>query len=321
MINSPKPPPFLHSNTGPCNGSPTTAYVMVIIDTDRLSLPGPRNSWLWLSIHPLAGIWLLIWLCLFAYSKVIQGVQQSTCKVYGHAQQTFLQFCHYYGLLPVPTDQEMLLYFATFLDDARGLQHGTIVGYVYRVWMLHIDMGLLNPLKGALWLHKCFQAIHVQSNPKPHKLAFTYHLLVLAHPLHQFPAQQVLWAALTMVHFELLQTGEFTVDQECFDPTCHLCIQDMSNSITTQSTLQYDTVHLKSSKTDPLDKVSMWSLAALVPTSVVSVPHGTLCRPIRHTGPPQQHPSSNYMAKHSPGHHGESHKRPVDQIRSQPFPL
>ena len=71
-------------------------------------------------------------------------------------------------------------------------------------------------------------------------------------PLHQFPAQQVLWAALTMAHFGLLWTGEFTVDQECFKPTHHLCIQDVLHTITIQSTLQYFTVHLKSSKTDSI---------------------------------------------------------------------
>ena len=54
-----------------------------------------------------------------------------------------------------------------------------------------------------------------------------------------------------MAHFGLLQTGEFTVDQECFNPACHLCIQDVLHNITIQSTLQYVTVHLKSSKTDP----------------------------------------------------------------------
>ena len=165
--------PLLHSNTGPCNGSPTATYVMVIIDTDHLSLPGPGNSLLWPSIHPLAAIWPLTWLCLSAHSKVIQGVQQSTCKVYGHAQHTFLQFCHCYGLLPVPVDQETLLYFATFLVDARGLQHGTIVGYLYGVQVLHISMGLSDPLKGALQLHKCVWAIHIQSHPESHKLAFT----------------------------------------------------------------------------------------------------------------------------------------------------
>ena len=49
--------------------------------------------------------------------------------------------------LPIPTDQETLLYFATFLADAKGLQHGTIIGYLYGVLALHINMGLLDPLK------------------------------------------------------------------------------------------------------------------------------------------------------------------------------
>ena len=80
-------------------------------------------------------------------------------------------------------------------------------------------MDLSDMLKGALCLHKCLWAIHIQSHPESRKLAFTYDLLVLAWPLHQLPAQQVLWAALTMAHFGLLWTGEFTVDQECFDLT------------------------------------------------------------------------------------------------------
>ena len=42
-------------------------------------------------------------------SKVLQGILQSICKVYGHAQHTFLQFCHYNSLLPVPADQETLV--------------------------------------------------------------------------------------------------------------------------------------------------------------------------------------------------------------------
>ena len=57
-----------------------------------------------------------------------------------------------------------------------------------------------------------------------------------------------------MAHFGLLWTGEFTVDWKCFDPIHHLCIQSMSHNITTQLTLQYVTVHLKSSKTDPFSQ-------------------------------------------------------------------
>ena len=67
-------------------------------------------------------------------------------------------------------------------------------------------MGLPDPLKGAIRLQKFLRAIRIQSNPESHKLAFTYNLLVLAQPLHQFPAQKVLWAALTMAHFGLLHT-------------------------------------------------------------------------------------------------------------------
>ena len=49
-------------------------------------------------------------------------------RVYVHAQDIFLQFCQYYDLLLVPADQETLLCFATFLADAKGLQHRTVLG-------------------------------------------------------------------------------------------------------------------------------------------------------------------------------------------------
>ena len=96
------------------------------------SLTGSRiPSFQRMLLSPGAGVWPLTQLCLSAHSKVLQGIQQSTCKVYGHAQHMFLQFCHCYGLLPIPADQETLLYFATFLVSAKGLQHGTIIGYLY----------------------------------------------------------------------------------------------------------------------------------------------------------------------------------------------
>ena len=154
-------------------------------------------------------------------------------------------------LLLLPANQKTLLCFATFLADAKGLQHRTILRYLYGVKMLHIDMGLWDPLKGALWLHKGLWAIHTQSNPVSHKLAFTYELLVLAQPLHRFPTQWVLWASLTMAHFGFLWTGEFMVDQELFNPAWHLCVQDVTPHLTAPGELQHITDHLKVSKTDP----------------------------------------------------------------------
>ena len=159
--------------------------------------------------------------------------------------------CHCYGLLLVPTNQETLLCFTTFLADAKGLQHRTILCYLYGVWALHINMGLSDHLKGAVWLHKGIWVIHIQSNPAACKLAFTYKLLVLAHPLHMFHTQQALLATLTLAHFTFLKMGKFTVDQQIFDPTWHLCVQDMTASLTTQAELWYVTVHLNISKTDP----------------------------------------------------------------------
>ena len=126
---------------------------------------------------------------------------------------------------PYPLDQETLLYFATFLADAKGLQHGTIISYLYGVQtLLHINMGLSDPLKGDLHLHKCLQAIHIQSNPESRKLAFMYDLLVLSLASTQVSSTASLMGCLN--HGPLLvclQTGKFTVDQECFDQMHDTC--------------------------------------------------------------------------------------------------
>ena len=41
------------------------------------------------------------------------------------------------------------------------------------------------------------------------------------------------------------------VDQEIFNPTQHLCVQDITPSLTAQAELQYLTIHLKVNKTEP----------------------------------------------------------------------
>ena len=182
-------------------------------------------------------------------------------------------------------------------------------------------MGLLDPLKGALWLHKCLWAMHIQSYPES-QAGLHVQPAGTGLPLHQFSAQQVLWTALTMAHFWLLQTGEFTVDQECFNPTCHLCVQDVLHNITTQSTLQYITVHMKSSKTDPFGQgINM----------VIGCSGTQVCGACSTWDLIQAHwanhasPTAPFFQIIEPttlqDHYGGPHKRPVDQIRSQPFPL
>ena len=54
-----------------------------------------------------------------------------------------------------------------------------------------------------------------------------------------------------MAHFGFLWMGKFMVDQEIFNPTWHLCAQDVTPSLTVQAEVQYVTNHLKVSKRDP----------------------------------------------------------------------
>ena len=54
-----------------------------------------------------------------------------------------------------------------------------------------------------------------------------------------------------MANFSFLHTGEFTLDQEAFDPAWHLCVQEVTPHLNAPEELHYVTIHLKVSKTDP----------------------------------------------------------------------
>ena len=177
-----------------------------------------------------------------------------------------------------------------------------------------------DPLRGALQLYKGLWAIHIQSNPASHKLDFTYELLVLSCPLHTFPTQQVLWAALTMAHFSFLQMGKFIVDQEIFDPTWHLCVQDVTPSLTAQAELQYVTIHLKVGKTDPFGQGI---------NVIIGCSHTQVCGACSawdliqshwgQTSPSNSAILSAVLTATLNKHHCGSHQRPSSQIRIQPL--
>ncbi len=70
---------------------------------------------------------------------------ESTKKTYSSMRTAYLRFCLHYGLTPVPATQSTVILYAVFL--ARTLNPRSIPAYLNIIRLLHLSVGLPNPLK------------------------------------------------------------------------------------------------------------------------------------------------------------------------------
>ena len=70
---------------------------------------------------------------------------ESTKSAYRSQLNAFLRFCLHFALTPVPVEQGTLKCYVAFL--ARSLNPSSIPGYLNVVRLLHLNAGLVNPLK------------------------------------------------------------------------------------------------------------------------------------------------------------------------------
>ena len=71
----------------------------------------------------------------------------------------------------------------------------------------------------------------------------------ISQPCH--PTLWVLWTALTMSHFGIICTAEYTIHNDAFHPpTWHLCVQDIQPQLSITGALHYISVHHKIRETN-----------------------------------------------------------------------
>ena len=164
-------------------------------------------------------------------------------------------------------------------------------------------MGLSDPLKGTLWLHKCLKDIHIQSNPASCKLAFMY------KPAHTGPSPaQVPHTASIMGHPDHGPLW-FPLDGQIYSGSWKASTQHSTYvfrmwllALPPRQRYSNVTIHLKVRKTDPFGQENqhnhllLWhpSLQCLCCLGPHLVPPGN-------TSLPQWHHCSSYLASHSPG--------------------
>ena len=87
----------------------------------------------------------------------MQVLACSTQRIYLSAQRRYIAFCRQDGLiglsgLPLPTDEQFLMRFCTFLADS--LTHASIKVYLPAVRFLRIENGFPHPLVNCLQLQR-----------------------------------------------------------------------------------------------------------------------------------------------------------------------
>lgn len=184
-------------------------------------------------------------------STYASGVRafQTFCVMHG------LNFC--FGPPPVP-DEDFLTYFVCHCATHLKLTYSTIKSYLAGVRNLYVERGLGNPLtrlngQPMLSLELVLRGIKKQCKPvTPKRLPVTCDVLntlcqALNGQIFDMYTDLLMKAACCAAFFGFLRCGEFTTDQNTFNPETNLCLEDLRLSV------KGDEAHLllKTSKTDP----------------------------------------------------------------------
>lgn len=174
------------------------------------------------------------------------GIASNTAKQYSTGQRHYLSFCQQVGAAPCPATELLLLRFvASFNKNLRG---GTIQNYLSAIRFLHVMNGMENPIPEFERLKLVVKSLKKRSGPSRQRAPITIPMLraicgTLNLRVHN---EVVFWAMTVTGFFGFLRVSEFTVSGE-FDPTHHLCRQDLSLAADFSSCY----LLIKTSKTDP----------------------------------------------------------------------
>ena len=190
-------------------------------------------------------------------AKLQEGLQHNTRRVYQSEQRVFQTFCSQYNLRAFPASEDTLMLYVTYLDEHLKRHCATIQHHLVAIRLVHIVLGMQNPLDNCPRLHQLLRVTRRQQpppQPDSGRLGITSSFLSSARPLHRTNTHRdkVLWAALTMGHYGLFRSGELAQPKlaEAGAPR-FIRVQDVTPYFSAGQ-LHYVRVFLISSKTDHL---------------------------------------------------------------------
>jgi hypothetical protein len=131
---------------------------------------------------------------------------KSTKAAYRTHRNTFLRFCLYFGLTPVPAEQVTLKSYVAFL--ARSIKPASIGGYLNIIRILHLEAGLDNPLDKNFEVNLIKRGVSRQlGTPAIQKLPLDVEMLRLMFDCYDFTSavDVAFWSALLLGFFGLLR--------------------------------------------------------------------------------------------------------------------
>lgn len=174
---------------------------------------------------------------------------------YGSGKKRYLDFCTQFQLIPLPTNETILLRFVAFLSSLP-LSYPSIRSYLSAVRHLQITSGFPDPaLESCPRLVYALKGVRrqVPTNQRQTRLPITPEILfkIFKGWSRQPPSfnKTMLWAAFCLGFFGFMRAGEFTcASQEAFTPDM-LSAGDIA--VDSHSSPSYLVVHLQRSKNDP----------------------------------------------------------------------
>ena len=158
----------------------------------------------------------------------------STQQTYKVHYKSYLVFCDYIGVSPVPASSTTLCRYAVFL--ARSLKYSSVRQYLNIVRLLHLDWGLENPMKNNFSLDCVLKGIRRGLGDKPaRKRPITPELLlaILAKLNLDCPFDSGVWAACLIMFFGLLRRSNvLSQSLRTFEKGKHLSRNDCVFSAT-----------------------------------------------------------------------------------------
>ena len=160
---------------------------------------------------------------------------QSTKSTYNSYMNAYFRYCKYFQRVPVPADQLTLVGYLAFL--ARSLNPSSIGGYLNVIRILHVSVGLENPLQDNWELDMLKKAFaRLKGSPPVQKFPITLTILAQISSLLNFssPTDLCFWAALLIGFFGFLRKSTLLLKTCSSLPSSGICRSDVFN-ITTSS--------------------------------------------------------------------------------------
>ena len=187
--------------------------------------------------------------------------------------------------------------FATYLDEHLWQCYTTVHHHLAAIHLVHIALGLPNPLQDCPHLQQLLHAI-CRQQPLPQldlgHQGITMDFLCRTKPLHcpQLPRDRVLWTALTIGHYSLFCSGELAQLKlaEAGAP-CFICVQDVTPHFSGDASTMFASCW-PAARWTPSTRAAPSSLGAQVPQCAVLARLGISCSNISEHTPPQKPPSS-----------------------------